>query len=196
MSSNQINMFFPSDYNSNEIIKMINTLKVLNNFENLGLELMVFKNLSFSVVKSQNHSDFKYLDHYFSEQNGEYYCVSKLDHRNIRHFQTFGSAAQIIPKSSPPYSFFKRSTGIKVGQNYWIVGGSVNPYNWGPIGTQKKSIIWFAKKLKWVDGPKLPEEIFLFYAAASAINSTHVIFVGANTNYDGEGLKKLFFIKI
>ena len=79
---------------------------------------------------------------------------------------------------------------IQIGQNYWIVGGGVNPNKWGSIGSQKSSIIWFSKKLKWVKGPKLPDAIFLFYASASAINSTHVIFVGANTNYDGEGLIK------
>ena len=42
------------------------------------------------------------------------------------------------------------------------------------------------KKSKWVNGPKLPVGIFLFYASASSINSTHVIFVGANTNFDDQ----------
>ena len=187
-------MFFPTDNNTTETSKMLNTLKVFNNFENLAIELVVFKNLSFSVIKFQNHSDFKYLDDYFSEPNGEYYCINKLDYRNVRHFQSFGSPAQIIPKTSPPHSFFKRSTGIQIGQNYWIVGGGVNPNEWGSIGSQKSSIIWFSKKLKWVKGPKLPDAIFFFYASASAINSTHVIFVGANTNYDDEGLIKKYLI--
>ena len=138
------------------------------------------------MIKSKNHSDVKFLDHYFSEPNGEYYCVNKLGHRNIRHFQSFGSPAKMIQKSSPPIAFFERSTGVKVGQNFWIVGGRFDTAPWGAIGTQRNSIIWNTKKSKWVNGPKLPDGIFLFYASASAINSTHVIFVGANTNFDDQ----------
>ena len=49
--------------------------------------------------------------------------------------------------------------------------------------TQKESMIWNIQKSKWIAGPTLPDNIFLYYTSASAINSSHVIFIGANALY-------------
>ena len=53
------------------------------------------------------------------------------------------------------------------------------------VGTQRDTMLWHIKKSRWVTGPKLPKNILLYHASATAINSSHVVFIGANAYFDG-----------
>ena len=57
----------------------------------------------------------------------------------------------------------------------------------GVLTSQRKSLLWSIKKRKWINGPRLPNDVFLLHSSSSAINSTHVIFVGANAYFSGRG---------
>ena len=172
---------------------LINTLKIFNNFQNSSMEIALHKNLSFGILHTQPYEDYNLNHYFFSKLGGDFYRVSRNEKHNIRAFQEIGSG-RIIPKSYHPYTFDKRATGIMVGSRFWLLGGSSNfldpkfgtSYN-GHSGlgmiTQKKSFIWNIQKSKWIQGPTLPENIFLYYASASAVNSSHVIFIGANALY-------------
>ena len=50
--------------------------------------------------------------------------------------------------------------------------------------TLRQSKLYNIKKSVWIDGPKLPKSVWLYHASASAINSSHVVFVGANSYFD------------
>ena len=159
------------------------------------MEIVFYKNLTFKILHTQPYEDYNLNHHFFSKVGGDFYRVSREKKHNIRAFQEIGSE-KIIPKSHHPYTFDKRATGIMVGSRFWLLGGSSNfldpkfgtSYN-GHSGlgmiTQKESMIWNVQKSKWIQGPTLPENIFLYYASASAINSSHVIFIGANSLYHG-----------
>ena len=45
--------------------------------------------------------------------------------------------------------------------------------------------MWHIGKQKWLNGPKIPIKYYFFYASAIAINTTHVVIVGANADHDG-----------
>ena len=53
------------------------------------------------------------------------------------------------------------------------------------LNTQRKSLLWNVRKYRWINGPRLPNEIFLLDSSATAINSSHVVFVGANAYFTG-----------
>ena len=48
---------------------------------------------------------------------------------------------------------------------------------------RRDTLIWHLTKRVWFTGPSVPEDIYLLYTSAVAINSTAVLFVGANIPY-------------
>ena len=159
------------------------TLKVFNNFENSGLELKMLKNFTFYLINKKSYSDYDSRDSFFSEMNGEFYQIDRMNKRKIRLHQSFNQSRSMA-NSILPSSFSKRSSGVRVGDYFWILGGrnlSICP-SWF---SQRETKLWNIKKSVWTDGPELPKSIWMYHTSASAINSSHVVFVGANAYFDG-----------
>ena len=162
----------------------VSTLKVFNNFENSGLELKMLKNFTFHLINKKNYTDYDSRDNFFSEMNGEFYQINRMAKRKIQSHQSFNQSRS-MPNSVLPLEFSKRSSGVRVGNYLWIVGGGERVICMLPKHciSQRKSKIWNIKKFVWTDGPELPKSIWMYHAAASAINSSHVVFVGANAYF-------------
>ena len=104
---------------------LMNTLKIFNNFQNSSMEIVFYKNLTFKILLTESYEDYDLNHHFFSKLGVDFYRVSREKKHNIRAFQEIGSE-KIIPKSHHPYSFDMRATGIKVGNIFWLLGGSSN----------------------------------------------------------------------
>ena len=79
--------------------------------------------------------------------------------------------------------FDSASNGVKVGDLFWLFGGSGGKFTGWNIPPRRETRIWHITKQVWLQGPTIPNNIFLYHTSAVAINSTAVIFVGANTDY-------------
>ena len=90
-----------------------------------SMEIVLHRNLSFGILHTQPYEDYNLNHYFFSKLGGDFYRVSREKKHNIRAFQEIGSE-KIIPKSHHPYSFDMRATGIKVGNIFWLLGGSSN----------------------------------------------------------------------
>ena len=185
-----------------ELPRLYKTLKVFNNFENSAFELKMLKNFTFKIKKQQIYADYDSQNNFFSEVSGQFYQINRLSNKIIKFHPTFGFSNQ-VKDSKRLLSFSSQSSGVRVGEYFWILGG----YEECKIGatngcsfsttqaiTQRKTKLYNIKKSVWIDGPKLPKSIWLYHASASAINSSHVVFVGANSYFE-EGCKKLNFIR-
>ena len=161
------------------------TLKVFNNFENSGLEMKMLKNFTFEVISKKKYTDYDSRDSFFSEMNGEFYQINRIAKRKIQLHQSF-NRSRSMANSILPLQFSKRSIGVRVGNYFWIIGGGEFFVCMMPTYclSQRKSKLWNIKKSKWNDGPELPKSIWMYHASASAINSSHVVFVGANAYFD------------
>lgn len=87
--------------------------------------------------------------------------------------------------TSCSFDFHSASNGVKVGDLFWLFGGSGGEFTgWNiPAQRETQTRIWHITKQVWLQGPTIPNNIFLYHTSAVAINSTAVIFVGANTDY-------------
>ena len=79
-----------------------------------------------------------------------------------------------------------------MGHYFWIYAGNKSPkemeelYGMHQLVLSKITLLWNFVKMAWQIGPRLPLNIFLFDTPATAINSSHVIFVGINTDHHSE----------
>ena len=185
-----------------ELPRLLNTLKVFNNFENSAFELKMLKNFTFKIKKQQDYADYNSRNYFFSEVSGEFYQINRIGNKSIRFHQTFGLSNQ-IKNSHRTITFSKKSSGVRVGEYFWIVGGNVQCFEGATNAcsftttaqiTQRKTKLYNIKKSAWIDGPKLPKSVWLYHASASALNSSHVVFVGANSYFE-EARKNSNFIK-
>ena len=171
-----------------ELPRLYKTLKVFNNFENSAFELKMLKNFTFKIQKQQNYSDYHSQNYFFSEVSGQFYQINRMSNNIIKFHPTFGLSNQ-VKDSKRLLSFSTQSSGVRVGGYFWIVGGNEECNEGQEAITQRQSKLYNIKKSVWIDGPKLPKSIWLYYASTSAINSSHVVFVGANSYFE-EGCKK------
>ena len=185
-----------------ELPRLYKTLKVFNNFENSAFELKMLKNFTFKIKKQQNYSDYHSQNYFFSEVSGQFYQINRMSNKIIKFHPTFGLSNQ-VKDSKRLLSFSTQSSGVRVGEYFWIVGGyeecnigATNGCSFSPTQaiTQRKSKLYNIKKSVWIDGPKLPKSVWLYHASASALNSSHVVFVGANSYFD-EACKNSNLIK-
>ena len=153
----------------------------------------MLKNFTFKIKKQQIYADYDSRNNFFSEVSGQFYQINRMANKTIRFHQTFGLSNQII-NSERSLTFSSKSSGVRVGEYFWIVGGYVECDEEAIRVTQRKSKLFNIKKSVWIDGPKLPKSVWLYHASASAINSSHVVFVGANSYFD-EACKKSNSIK-
>ena len=107
---------------------LMKTLKIFNNFQNSSMEIALYNNLTFHILRTQSYKDYNLNDHFFSKLSGNFYRVSRNKKHNIRAFYNVGSE-KLIPKSNPPYSFDRRASGITVGNRFWFIGGSSNCFD-------------------------------------------------------------------
>ena len=154
----------------------------------------MLKNFTFKIKEHQNYADHYSRNNFFSEVSGQFYQINRIANKPIRFHQTFGLSNE-IKNSQRPITFSTRSSGVRVGEYLWIVGGN-EECNEGQLSTcgltaiekitKRQSNLYNIKKSVWIDGPKLPKSIWLYHASASAINSSHVVFVGANSYFEEE----------
>ena len=166
-----------------QLPRLFKTLKVFNNFENSAFELKMLKNFTFKIKEHQNYADHYSRNNFFSEVSGQFYLINRIANKAIRFYQTFGLSNE-IKNSQRPITFSTKSSGVRVGEYFWIVGGNEECNEGQEAITQRQSKLYNIKKSMWIDGPKLPKSIWLYHASASAINSSHVVFVGANSYFD------------
>ena len=79
---------------------------------------------------------------------------------------------------------------VKVGHYFWILGGLIKE-DWS-LGLlyQEKTSVFSLRKMKWFDGPNLPEALIINYAGASmycvtSLNQTTAIFIGVGETNRG-----------
>ena len=137
--------------------------------------------------------DYNSRNYFFSEVSGEFYQINRISNKTVRFHQTFGMSNR-IKNSHRPIDFSTKSSGVRVGKYFWIVGGNEDRI-FGQITseqiTQRQTKLYNIKKSVWINGPKLPKSIWLYHASATAINSSHVVFVGANSYFDEECKKSI-----
>ena len=111
---------------------MINTLKIYNNFQSNALELQMHKNFSFLVRSKQNYTDNVLNDYFFADIDGEYFKIPRKSDKKVYVYHSFESYKP-IPRSSPTMDFSHKAVGVRVGDNFWMIGGNVNclSYNLG-----------------------------------------------------------------
>ena len=162
----------------------------------------MLKNFTFKIKKQQNYSDNDSQNYFFSGVSGQFYQINRLSNKIIKFHPTFGLSNQ-VKDSKRLLSFSTQSSGVRVGEYFWIVGGNVQCFEGATNAcsftttaqiTQRKTKLYNIKKSAWIDGPKLPKSVWLYHTSASAINSSHVVFVGANSYFD-EACKKSNSIK-
>ena len=79
-----------------------------------------------------------------------------------------------------------------MGYYFWIYAGHKSPklmaelYGMNQMVLSKVTLLWNFVKMTWQIGPRLPKNIYLFDTPATAINSSHVIFVGINTEHHSD----------
>ena len=105
-------------------MKMANTLKIFNNFQNSALEIVISNNFEFKVLNNKSYSN-QDLNHYFFTQPiGGFYRISGNPSQNVRAFRHFEEKHTFIANSAHSNLFDLRATGIQVGNFFWLVGGS------------------------------------------------------------------------
>ena len=95
------------------------------------------------------------------------------------------------------------STGVQIGDFFWIFGGTLSGNNDGTHHLVKESVLYHILKKTWVKGnlllilfttiflvmfitgPDLPENIFFMDAPSVSLNSSHAVIFGANVDYFG-----------
>ena len=95
------------------------------------------------------------------------------------------------------------STGVQIGEFFWIFGGTLSGTNGGTHHLVKESVLYHILKKTWVKGnlllilfttiflvmfitgPDLPENIFFMDAPSVSLNSSHAVIFGANVDYFG-----------
>ena len=95
------------------------------------------------------------------------------------------------------------STGVQIGEFFWIFGGILSGNHDGTHHLVKESVLYHFLKKTWVKGnlllilfttifsvmliigPDLPENIFFIDAPSVALNSSHAVIIGANVDYFG-----------
>ena len=153
----------------------------------------MLKNFTFKIKEQQNYVDYNSRNYFFSEVSGEFYQINRISNKTVRFHQTFDMSNR-IKNSHRPIDFSTKSSGVRVGKYFWIVGGNEDRI-FGQITseqiTQRQTKLYNIKKSVWINGPKLPKSIWLYHASATAINSSHVVFVGANSYFDEECKKSI-----
>ena len=105
-----------------ELPRLLNTLKVFNNFENSAFELKLLKNFTFKIKEQQNYADHYSRNNFFSEISGQFYQINRIANKAIQFYQTFGLSNE-IKNSQRPITFSTKSSGVRVGEHFWILGG-------------------------------------------------------------------------
>ena len=79
---------------------------------------------------------------------------------------------------------------VKVGHYFWILGGLIKE-DWS-VGLlyQEKTSVFSLRKMKWFDGPNLPEALIINHAGATmycvtSLNQTTAIFIGVGETSRG-----------
>ena len=83
----------------------------------------MFKNFSFKIKDRQNYTDYNSRKSFFSEVTGQFYQIDRISNKNVRLHQTFGWSSHIT-NSQSSLTFSTRSSGVRVGEYFWIVGGN------------------------------------------------------------------------
>ena len=157
-----------------ELPRLYKTLKVFNNFENSAFELKMLKNFTFKIKKQQIYEDYDSRNNFFSEVSSQFYQTNRVANKIIKFHPTFGLSNQ-VKDSKRLLSFSSQSSGVRVGEYFWILGGyeeckigATNGCSFSPTQaiTQRKSKLYNIKKSVWIDGPKLPKSVWLYHASA------------------------------
>ena len=119
--------FTPTSLNQEKIA--LDTMKIINTYHAYSQRIALAKNLSLLVLEEENHEYSPSVSFFFTETHKKFYKISPDVNKNVKIFDKFYQE-RILPKTFLPdtieYYFDHRSTGVRVGQFFWIFGGALN----------------------------------------------------------------------
>ena len=122
---------FYNELSLNEEKMALQTLKIINTYQNYSQRIVLTKNLSLLVLEEENPEFHPSVNFFFPQTYKQFYKISP--EKNVKIFNKFYQE-RILPKtslrSSMTEDFFDfRSTGVRFGHFFWIFGGSTNCYS-------------------------------------------------------------------
>ena len=103
-------------------------------------------------------------------------------------------------KEKSESGFDLSSSGVRVGNYYWMIGGGgycsqikQNDHNFGSTWTEgiqingfpnSNSYMWSIEKRKWFPGPNIHPDFIFHYACSVSLNSSAVLFIGLTNDLD------------
>ena len=107
----------------------LETMKIINTYHDQSQRMVVTKNLSLLVLEQDNPAFDSSLIFFFPEIYQQYYKISPDSNKNVKIYKRLHEE-RLLPKTSLKISlenvFDYRSTGVRVGQFFWIFGGAEN----------------------------------------------------------------------
>ena len=107
----------------------LETMKIINTYHDQSQRMVVTKNLSLLVLEEDNPAFDSSLTFFFPEIYQQYYKISPDLNKNVKIYKRLHEE-RLLPKTSLKISlenvFDYRSTGVRVGQFFWIFGGAEN----------------------------------------------------------------------
>ena len=131
-AGNETKFLYFNELNLNEEKMALQTMKIVNTYQNYSQRIVMTKNLSLLVLEEENPEFRPSVNFFFPQTYKEFYKISPDANTNVKIFNKFYQE-RILPKTSlhgskTEYFFDYRSTGVRVGHFFWIFGGATNCY--------------------------------------------------------------------
>ena len=129
-AGNETKFLFFNEWNLDEEKMALQTMKIINTYQNYSQRIVLTKNLSLLVLEEENPEIRPSVNFFFPQTYKQFYKISPDANTNVKIFNKFYQE-RILPKTSlhssmVEYFFDYRSTGVRVGHFFWIFGGGTN----------------------------------------------------------------------
>ena len=131
-AENETKFIFLNELKLIEEKMALQTMKIINTYQNHSQRIVLTKNLSLLVLEEENPEFRPSVNFFFPQTYRQFYKISPDANTNVKIFKKFYQE-RILPKTSlhnskTEYLFDYRSTGVRVGHFFWIFGGATNCY--------------------------------------------------------------------